>query len=151
MKKIIVALSIVSSMGAFANQGGAYGESGCGLGSMLITDHGVWWKQVFSGTTNSLFGTQTFGISSGTSNCDHSPMNEGAKTSFIEANRSNLVTEIAQGAGNTLNALVKLYGKNDTTHVLQLLQKNFAVIFPTYSVSAGEINTHIESILTQAI
>src|SRR6266545_2071443 len=46
----------------------SYGLAGCGLGSMLIgSKPGI--VQIFAATTNGSFGTQTFGITSGTSNC----------------------------------------------------------------------------------
>src|SRR6186713_935077 len=46
-----------------------YGPAGCGLGSMIFEpDSGF--TQVFAATTNGTSGNQTFGITSGTSNCD---------------------------------------------------------------------------------
>ena len=45
-----------------------YGTAGCGLGSMIFGDQkGA--IQILAATTNSIFGTQTFGITTGTSNC----------------------------------------------------------------------------------
>ena len=45
-----------------------YGPAGCGLGSMIFEpDSGF--TQVFAATTNGTSGNQTFGITSGTSNC----------------------------------------------------------------------------------
>lgn len=44
----------------------AYNMAGCGLGSLIIKDDGM--VQIFASTTNGT-GVQTFGITSGTSNC----------------------------------------------------------------------------------
>ncbi|HYG66757.1 MAG TPA: DUF3015 family protein, partial [Anaeromyxobacteraceae bacterium] len=53
---------------------GRYGAAGCGLGSMAFgnTPGAV---QILASTTNGLFGTQTFGITTGTSNCGEGIIN----------------------------------------------------------------------------
>src|SRR5437868_47659 len=52
--------------GGFA---GGYGMAGCGLGSLLFGPVNEPFAQVLAATTNATFATQTFGITSGTSNC----------------------------------------------------------------------------------
>src|SRR5438309_10501086 len=65
-----------------------YGLAGCGLGSMIFGDQkGA--IQILAATTNSTFGTPTFGISSGTSNCVEGSAPQGARN-FIEGNRDAL-------------------------------------------------------------
>ena len=70
-----------------SESGGAakYGPAGCGLGS-LIFDADSGWTQIFAATTNGTSGNQTFGITSGTSNCDTGPTKQSAKN-FVTANR----------------------------------------------------------------
>jgi hypothetical protein len=87
-----------------------YGEAGCGLGSMLITDSGF--MQIFAATTNGTSASQTFGITSGTSNCVESGVVKVDKEqeAFVEANFESLQQDIAAGGGPHLDALVELMG-----------------------------------------
>lgn len=75
-----------------------YGPAGCGLGSMVIgSKPGM--EQVFAATTNGTSGSQTFGITSGTSNCgDHGLVNLSKEREvFAQENYTSLVKEMAQG------------------------------------------------------
>ena len=66
MKKIIsliAAIGLTTSM--YAND-----NTGCGLGSLVIKDQSTVMLQVLAATTNGTSGSQTFGITSGTSNCN---------------------------------------------------------------------------------
>jgi len=54
-------------LGASSAMADSFGMAGCGLGSMLIQSNGK--EQIFVATTNGSSGSQTFGITSGTSNC----------------------------------------------------------------------------------
>src|SRR3954469_2639303 len=49
--------------------GAWYGMAGCGLGSLIFGPVNSPGAQILAATTNSTFGSQTFGITSGTSNC----------------------------------------------------------------------------------
>ncbi len=68
MKKILLVLLglFFVSSNAFA---AGYGDAGCGLGSMLFGNSPGKGSQILAVTTNGT-GMQSFGISSGTSNCD---------------------------------------------------------------------------------
>lgn len=120
-----------------------YGTAGCGLGSVILGDSkGI--AQVFAATTNGTSGSQTFGITSGTSNCGGG----GAAptlTAFIEANREALSNDIARGNGETLTNFTQLMGCKSSQGVGALLQKNFKQIFPNEKVSASQIENSIKS------
>ena len=79
-----------------------YGMAGCGLGSIVMGPRG---SQVTAATTNNT-GVQTFGITSGTSNCE--PGDKMAmrleQQQFINTNLASLSKEMAQGNGDTLAA-----------------------------------------------
>src|SRR3954465_9950051 len=81
-----------------------FGLAGCGLGSMIFGDQkGP--VQILAATTNGPFGSQTFGITSGTSNCvDDSSTARGARN-FIEGNREALAKDAARGSGETITTL----------------------------------------------
>jgi hypothetical protein len=63
-------------------------------------------------TTNGTFGSQTFGISTGTSGCtnDGKIMGEHKTTMFAELNFDALSAEMAQGQGEHLASLASLMG-----------------------------------------
>ncbi len=88
---------------------------GCGFGK-------IWWAadpsakskgiQILMGTSNSLFGSQTFGISTGTLGCtDNGKWWAEQKTIvFAELNFETLSQEMAQGHGEYLGSLAILMG-----------------------------------------
>src|SRR2546426_6266797 len=88
---------------------------GCGLGKLAWSDYSLQKNigpQVLMATTNGTFGSQTFGISSGTSGCtnDGKVMAEQKTTMFAEINFENLAQEMAQGHGEHLASLATLMG-----------------------------------------
>jgi len=109
MKKGIVVLFAVLLVPVSAHAG-KYGMAGRGLGSMLITGQGF--VQVFAATTNETLGTQTFGISSGTSNCTAggTVKEDREREAFVEAALPNVLDDASRGDGEYLNALGTLYG-----------------------------------------
>lgn len=144
MKKLLVisALALLSSS-AFA---GGYGKAGCGLGSLVFGSENVMWKQVLAATTNGTFGSQTFGITSGTSNCGgggSSPTTE----QYIEANKVSLSNDIARGQGETLKGLSELMGCQGRSTFGSDLQKNFRTIFPSQNVDAKSVDQSIRTVI----
>ncbi len=86
-----------------------YGMAGCGLGSMVLGPSG---SQVFAVTTNGSFGSQLFGITSGTSNCKPSKTVAAMmrQHDFLAVNMVTLQKELAQGGGATVAAFVGVLG-----------------------------------------
>jgi hypothetical protein len=88
---------------------------GCGLGKLAWSDYAHQKNigpQVLMATTNSTFGSATFGISSGTSGCtnDGKIMAEQQTTLFARLNFENLSQDMAQGHGEHLASLATLMG-----------------------------------------
>jgi hypothetical protein len=88
---------------------------GCGLGKLAWADYKNQKNigpQVLMATTNGTFGSQTFGISLGTSGCtnDGKVMAEQKTTMFAQLNFENLSQEMAQGQGEHLASLATLMG-----------------------------------------
>src|SRR5881296_3431817 len=88
---------------------------GCGLGKLAWSDFKHQKNigpQVLMATTNGTFGSQTFGISTGTSGCtnDGKVWAEYKVTMFAEINFENLSQEMAQGRGEHLASLAALMG-----------------------------------------
>jgi hypothetical protein len=130
MKKILV-VSVFAALFATSAMAGSYKSAGCGLGSMVIKEDGI--IQVFAVTTNGTSGSQTFGITSGTSNCSGSggyAKADAAQEMYVSSNLDTLSQEMAQGSGEHLNALASLFGceKNANDNFSAALRKNYRSI-----------------------
>ena len=138
MRKIIVAAFLVSSMSVAAHAA-AYGVAGCGLGSLVFGDGGM---QTSAATTNGIFYSQLFGITSGTSNCGPGMIAQGTKN-FVEANREAVAKDISRGQGEAIGALAVINGCQDPRAVGAALQKSFVAIFPSEQASSDEVTKAI--------
>lgn len=118
-----------------------YGLAGCGLGSMIFGDQ-KGSIQILAATTNGTFGTQTFGITSGTSNCVESSGTQGART-FIEGNREALAKDAARGSGETITTLSAIAGCKDAKALGVALQKRFARLFPGEKTPVEEVSQNV--------
>ena len=140
---ICILSSLAIAAPAFA---GDYGTAGCGLGSMIFgAKTGI--VQIFAATTNGTFASQTFGITSGTSNCTSTGPSAASAKVFIEVNREAVAKDISRGSGETLTSLAALAGCSDPTAVGSTLQKNFKTILPTSDVSSDNMSSAILSTL----
>ncbi|GEJ58973.1 DUF3015 family protein [Anaeromyxobacter diazotrophicus] len=148
MRRVLVALFVMglsistyaeakSTEAAIRGTKGRYGDAGCGLGSMAFGDQqGA--IQILAATTNGTFGNQTFGITTGTSNCSGLSGAQATRL-FIEVNREALAKDISRGSGETIGTLTWLNGCTDSNSVGATLQKNFSAIFPSESVSTDAV------------
>jgi len=119
-----------------------YGTAGCGLGSLLFGDQkGA--IQILSATINSSFGSQTFGITTGTSNCGEAVVSTAALKTFIEGNREALAKDAARGSGETIVAISAIGGCKDSKAVGTKLQQNFAQLFPGQSTPVEEVSRNV--------
>lgn len=128
-----------------AISGQGYDMAGCGLGSIVLGDKpGI--VQIFAATTNGTSGSQTFGISTGTSNCDAGNKNATASL-FVLTNREALAKDISRGNGETLNSYSKIIGCNNSNELGNALQKNYKEIFPTAAVAPIDVNNKVNNII----
>jgi hypothetical protein len=126
--------------------GAAYGSAGCGLGSLLF-EPSTGFTQVLAATTNGTSGNQTFGITSGTSNCDSGPGSSASAKAFVQTNRSAMAKDIARGKGETISNLSALAGCRDSVAVGSKLQREFKTIFPTAGVTDAQVSDKVVSVL----
>jgi hypothetical protein len=154
MKKLLVLVSCLVATSALAADTksaltgtGTYGAAGCGLGSMAFgAQPGL--VQVLAATTNGFFGTQTFGISSGTSNCGKSAFAMDGTKVFIEGNREALAKDAARGSGETIIALRAVAScKADSASVGAALQKQYGTIFPSAEVATEQVRDNVIRLL----
>lgn len=127
---------------------GGYGSAGCGLGSVVIkpSEH---FTQIFAATTNGLFGNQTFGITSGTSNCDGPPRPARAAVGYVLANRNALALAAARGRGESLDGLATLADCRSPSGLGRVLQRNFGRIFPDATTSDLQVARAMLDVMRQ--
>ena len=142
MLKVIVALLASASFSAMAAN---YGSAGCGLGSVVFGDK-PGFTQILASTTNGSFGSQTFGMSTGTSNCtDELGMMSAA--SFIQSNKTALSKDIARGNGETLSALAEIYNVSNVSEMSSTLKSSYDSVFATED--SKEIASRIRTVLSE--
>lgn len=138
MKKLSALAVIVGMFSVFGAQEASaqhtgYGMAGCGLGSLIFGEQGGF-LQLFAGTTNAFLGTQTFGITSGTSNCvERGVVRKSAEQeAFFEANYANIKSDMVSGQGEHLEAVASLFGCSAESHaqLASFSQENYQIIVP---------------------
>ncbi|MES2767612.1 MAG: DUF3015 family protein [Bdellovibrionota bacterium] len=137
MRKLLIAIAFLSFGSAHA---AGYGVAGCGLGSIVFKDEkGP--VQIIAATLNGT-GVQTFGITTGTSNC-----NDGANLikAYIETNHEAIKTAAARGQGEALVGLAKVYNCQNTEALSSALRTNYNNVFN--SSSATQTQSGIESVI----
>ncbi len=153
MKKLLVLLFvgfmvIGFSTALFADQK----NYGCGLGSMAFEGNDGLISQVSAATTNGSSGNQTFGITSGTSNCtQYSEWTSNEKVNvFVADNMDSLAKDIAKGKGEHLDTLASLMSvpQKDRATFNSKLQKNFSRIYTFEDVTAVEVIRNIEAVIS---
>lgn len=93
-----------------------YGAAGCGLGSLVIkSDTKI---QILAATTNGTSGSQTFGITSGTSNCVTASQAAVLERQqhYVRENLENLRRDMVKGDGEYLKAYAEVLGCNQASY-----------------------------------
>ena len=142
LKPLLAVIALLATATATAApKGGKYGTAGCGLGSLAFGNQpgGI---QVLAATTNGTSGNQTFGITSGTSNCVPGAFAMGTKD-FVEANREIVAKDISRGQGEAIGALTQINACADSSAVGTALQRNFREIFPSEDASSDAVTEAI--------
>src|SRR6185295_1125486 len=118
MRKVIALGLLASLLPTLAIARGNHPMGGCGLGYLLMSNKdNDKVTQVLGSTTNGTFGSQTFGISSGTSGCTEDGTVKFARATevFADVNLTSLRHEMATGEGEYVNTFAALIGANDAT------------------------------------
>ena len=138
---ILIACSfLVLQAGGVGAVGNPDNGPGCGLGKLAWMDYGGQKQiapQVMMATTNGTFGSQTFGISSGTSGC----ANDGVIIKNKHMNMASrgfesLAQEMAQGRGEHLASLAALLGVPEEAQ-----PEFFALVQEKYTLLVGSDDT----------
>lgn len=124
-------------------------DAGCGLGSMIIKQN-TKLMQIFAATTNGSFGSQTFGITFGTSGCSASGIvkNDKQIQYFVEVNQEELTRDMAQGHGEKITTLAALNGcttEEQITAFNAKAQAEFKTIVPAAKTTAVDFVSNMKS------
>jgi hypothetical protein len=153
MKRFMLAIVLMSFIALPASICYAVNQknTGCGIGTLIMKGNEGLLFQVLAVTTNGTFGNQTFGITSGTLDCDKPARfasNERLNI-YVADNMDNLAKDIARGQGEYLNTLAVLMEvpEDARTDFYLKLQNNFSQIYPSSNVSSVEVVNNIEALL----
>ena len=142
MKKVYLASAMMGAAMILAAPAQAVDSTGCGLGSMAWRGQRGIGPQVLAATTNGSFGTQTFGITFGTSGCDPDGRVTGGTgkmvLAFMENNMEQFAMDAAAGRGETIETLAGIVNM-DSEKLGELNKENFAVLFPNQNVDALQL------------
>ena len=151
MKKLLsgAAFALAFAVPALAFAGPGYGSAGCGLGAMIIGPQpGI--IQTIAATSNGILGSQTFGITSGTSNCESmgGERRGELQRDFVAVNMDDLKQEAAAGDGEYLTAFATVLGceAGAKTTFLTTTQKHHDEIF-TVGANADTVVANWKGVL----
>jgi hypothetical protein len=146
MRKLAIlgALAGTVFFAPIAQAAGSHPMAGCGLAYLLFAkDNNTQGIQILASTTNNLWGTQSFGITSGTSGCTQDgalAFNREVEV-YAAVNLTNLAEEMAKGEGEYVVAFTSLLGANDDTRatMLRFFQDKYSVLFPSEETNSIEM------------
>jgi len=142
MKKLV---TLVAAVGLTTSLYANNTNTGCGLGSIVIKNQNTTILQALAATTNGTSGNQTFGISSGTSNCNkpNNFVSNGKLNQFVNENMDELAMDISAGKGETLNTVAALMNIENKEDFASKLQANFSDIYTSEKVTSAEVIDNI--------
>lgn len=152
MKKILLIITVLLFLvSGIAFAGPVRENCGCGLGTLLFDGTEGMVQQIFAATTNGTSGTQTFGISSGTLECNlpSNWVSNEKLNKFVASNMDNLAKDAAMGQGEYVDTLAELMDVpgSKRAEFSQMLQENFSNIFSEESVSHVEVIENIAHLM----
>lgn len=146
MKKIYLLSAVAAGVLALSTNANAYDSTGCGLGSMAWRGQSGIVPQVLAATTNGLFGTQTFGISTGTSGCDPNGRVTGGTgrmlLAFLENNMEQFALDASAGQGETITTVAGILNVDETV-LAGKIQNNFGVLFASNDIDAVDLTLSV--------
>ncbi len=126
----------------------AFAQPGCGVGAMIWKGQSGIAPHVLAATTNGTFGNQTFGMTTGTLGCQ---TNEAVRSMamYMDSNIDKIARDMSRGNGENLETLAVLLGVDaaDRGEFRQLLQDNFATVFPSSDTTSDEATNAIVALL----
>lgn len=155
MKKVLaLALVFAGLLPSAAMAKGSHPMAGCGLAYMLFAkDNNSKGIQILASTTNNIYGTQSFGITSGTSGCTEDGMmakNAEAEV-YAEINLRELSRDMSKGEGEYLAAFSGLIGVDEgkKAEFFQLVQSKYTTLFPSADTTSTQMLERLSNELSK--
>lgn len=149
MKKTLLTMGFISLLSANVY---AIDSTGCGLGSIVWRGERGVAPQILAVTTNGTFGTQTFGITSGTSGCDPNGRITGGTGrifAFLENNIDQFAFDVAKGNGETIDTIASIANK-DSAETAKILKDNFDLLFADKDLNVVDLSVKVAELLNIA-
>ena len=146
MKKIIASLLIIAAPLAYAD---LQSNVGVGIGTVIFEGHDGLISQVCAATTNGTYGNQTFAITSGTLGAEKPDELWASKqlNDFVAENMNNLAQDIAQGQGESLEAICSILEVNDADAFNSKLQENFSQIYTSDEITHQDVIINMKRVV----
>jgi hypothetical protein len=153
MKKMLVVLSALVLTAVFAGTSHAaaakaapaqysakIGAAGCGVGHLIFANKHDRVSEVLSATTNGTLGNQTFGISTGTLDCDTTGLVVASRETEIYAQKNfdSITKEMASGSGEHIATLATLMGY-DPAQLGSYGKTHYAQIFVSENTTSSDM------------
>lgn len=149
MKKLIAAGAFALVMPLAAQAGPS--DAGCGLGSVLLADQDdTLVMNVLGATLNMTSGNQTFGMTTGTLNCNQDNALFAVQT-YVDDNLDALAMDAARGEGESLETLASIWGvaDEDKAVFIQATRTNFDKIFTSEAVTSQEVLANLNQVVAE--
>lgn len=151
MKKTLIAAAMLgASTSAMA---AAPGGPGCGWGNMIFEGKSGLPVHLLATIVNGTSYNKTFGMTTGTNGCDTSTtLTYGGQSLLgMKGMLEEVAMDMATGEGEALTALSVSMGvaPEDRGHFNAVMHENFATVFTSEQVTAGEVMENISAVMSQ--
>lgn len=145
-RRIIASLLIIAAPLAYAD---LESNVGVGLGTAIFEGHNGLISQTCAGTTNQIFWNQYFAISSGTLGAEQptEPWASKQLNDFVAENMNNLAQDIAQGQGESLEAICSILEIENTDAFNSKLQENFSQIYTSDEITHHDVISNMKRVV----
>ncbi|HEB02544.1 MAG TPA: DUF3015 domain-containing protein [Nitrospirae bacterium] len=152
MRRLIVAVMALSLvLTGFSVALAADSNTGCGLGDLVFGDPDSTLLQAFEATTNGTSGNQTFGITSGTSNCSKPSkfVSNDKLQEFVAQNMDSIAQDMASGGGESLDTVAELMevSASERAAFNSTLQDNFSKVYTSGDVTSAQVIDNIAAVI----
>ncbi len=152
MRKLLaVGLAVMALAPSLSFAAGNHPMAGCGLGYLLLSNKDNSKGMQLLGMTTNWTGTQTFGITSGTSGCTEDGAVVLAKSAevYAEVNLDSLRQEMAQGQGEYVRTFASLLGAQgrNVDAMVNVFHSNYTTLFPSTNTNSAEMLASLEALL----
>lgn len=153
-KFVVLTLALCAAHAGISPCFASKNNTGCGIGTMIFEGKDGLVSQVSAATTNGIFGNQTFGITSGTLECEKAPTfaSNQQLNKFVGDNMANLAMDVSKGNGEYLSTLAALMDVPvaERPELYRLLQANFAQIYSSENVTQIDVLNNIEALVSKS-